>query len=344
MNLGQLPLFVLVYFPRAYSRGEVIGLSVFCDIICAVALFLFGITLLGDGLSRMAGSRMESMLRRITDTPLQGFLTGTAVTAVVQSSAAVSILAAELYQSGVLTLRRTIPVLIGANVGTTATAWLLCAARDLPYAAACSAVLAIGGIVLYLMPSRQKWGGVLLGLFLLLTGMQSVTAAVQPLLQSAVLHRLFTVVQNPLWGVLGGMLLTVLVQSSSVSVGLLQALSVGGQLRYAVAIPVVLGQNIGTSLTVFLATLGGKQRAGQAAWAHLLFNIVGTAVALFLMGTVKLFNLTTNLDESVGFVGIAAIHTAFNMVGAALLLPLNEPFAALIERLTARPQSVSANR
>lgn len=319
-------------------------MSLICDVVCAIALFIFGMTLLGDGLTRAAGGRMERALRRMTDDPWRGFLMGTAVTAVVQSSAAVSVLSAELVQSGILTLRRAIPVLIGANVGTTVTAWLLCAARDLPYMAVISTVLALIGVALYLMPSRRHWGGILLGIFLILTGMESVTSAVQPLMQTAFVYRLFAAARNPLWGMLGGILLTVLVQSSSVSVGLLQALSLSGQINYATAIPMVLGQNIGTCLTVFLVALGGKKRAGQAAWAHLLFNVIGSATTLFLLGVVKLLRFTDILAQPVDFMGIATIHTVFNLSSAAVFLPLNETFAAWTERLTARPWSESANR
>lgn len=319
-------------------------MSLLCEITCAVALFIFGISLLGDGLSRAAGGRMERALRRMTDSRLRGFLTGTAVTAVVQSSTAVSVLTAELAESGILTLRCTIPVLIGANVGTTATAWLLYAARGLPYTAVFSALLALAGVVLCFMPKRRHWGSVLLGLLILLTGMKAITAAAQPLTQTVFVRRLFAAAQHPFWSLIGGILLTVLVQSSSVSVGLLQALSVGGQVSYAMAIPVVLGENIGTCLTVFLAALGGKRRAGQAAWAHLLFNIIGAAVVLLALVIAELSGFTEMLANQAGFMGIAVIHTVFNLIGAAVFLPLNEPFAALIERLTARPWNGSASR
>lgn len=319
-------------------------MSLLCEITCAAALLIFGITLLGDGLSRAAGGRMERALQRLTDSRLRGFLTGTAITAVVQSSTAVSVLTAELAQSGLLTLRRTIPVLIGANVGTTATAWLLYAARGLPDTAVFSALLAVAGITLWFLPKRRHWGSVLLGLFLLLTGMASVTAAAQPLTQTAFVRRLLIAAQHPLWGLLGGILLTVLVQSSSVSVGLLQALSAGGRVSYAMVIPVVLGENIGTCLTVFLAALGGRRRAGQAAWAHLLFNGIGAAAVLAALLPARWTGLAEILTRPADFMGVAVVHTAFNLVGAAVFLPLNEPFAALIERLTARPWSGSASR
>ncbi len=318
-------------------------MSLICEVVCAIALFIFGMTLLGDGLTRAAGGRMERTLRRMTDNPWRGFLAGTAVTAVVQSSAAVSVLSAELVQSGILTLRRVIPVLIGANVGTTVTAWLLCAAQDLPYTTVISAVLALMGVALYLLPSRRHWGEILLGIFLILTGMEAVTSVAQPLTQTTVVCCLFAV-ENPLWGLLGGILLTVLVQSSSVSVGLLQALSLSGQISYAAAIPMVLGQNIGTCLPIFLVALGGKHHAGQAAWAHLLFNVIGSAITLFLLGVVKSFHFTDILACPADFMGVAMIHTVFNLSGAAVFLPLNETFAMWIERLTVRPWSGSANR
>lgn len=316
---------------------EVMGLSLLCRVLCAIAVFLFGITLLGDGLNRAAGGRIAPILRRVTDNRMGAFLTGAAITAVVQSSAAVGVLTAELVQSGILTLRRAIPILIGANVGTTATAWLLCVVRDLPYTAVISTVLAVVGMACYLIPIRRHWGSMILGLFLVLTGMESVTAAVEPLMRTALLHRLCAVAQQPLWGLLCGMLLTVLLQSSSVSVGLLQALAFSGQISYAMAIPVVMGQNIGTCLTVFFVSLGGKRRAGQVAWAHLLFNGISAAIIFFLIGIVKLFHFTDFLSCPVGFTGIAMLHTAFNLTGAAVFLPLSDRFASLIGRVTARP-------
>ena len=319
-------------------------MSLFCDITCAIALFIFGITLLGEGLDNLAKGTVERAVQKATGNRMRGFLTGTAVTAVVQSSAAVSVLTAELSQSGVLALRQTIPVLIGANVGTTVTAWLLCASRELPYSEMISALLGLIGTGLYLMPSRRQWGRVVLGMFLLLSGMKAVTAAVLPLTRTAWVTRLLAASQRPMWGLLSGILLTVLTQSSSVSVGLLQALSASGRLCYAAAIPMVLGQNIGTCLMVFLVALGGKHRAGQAAWAHLLFNVIGSAITLFLLGVIKLFRFTDILVHTVDFMGVAMIHTMFNLSSAAVFLPLNETFAMWIERFTVRPWSGSANR
>ena len=305
---------------------------------------MFGITLLGEGLDDLAKGTVERAVQKATGNRMRGFLTGTAVTAVVQSSAAVSVLTAEFSQSGVLALRQTIPVLIGANVGTTVTAWLLCASRELPYSEMISALLGLIGTGLYLMPSRRQWGRVVLGLFLLLSGMKAVTAAVLPLTRTAWVMRLLAASQHSMWGLLSGILLTVLTQSSSVSVGLLQALSASGRLCYAAAIPMVLGQNIGTCLTVFFASVGGKRRAGQVAWAHLLFNVGSSSVILLLLEIVKLFSFTDILRQTVGFVGIAAIHTVFNLIGAVIFLPRSDCLATVVERLTAHLPSGSANR
>lgn len=287
---------------------------------------------------------MVQTLRCMTDSRWRGFVTGTVVTATVQSSAAVSVLTAELVQSGLLTLRRAIPVLIGANVGTTVTAWLLCLAQGLPDTVTLSAVLAIVGTVLYLTPRRRHWGCVLLGLFLLLSGMDGITAAARPLMQTDWLRRLFTTVQNPLLGLSMGMLLTVLVQSSSASVGLLQALSATGQVRCATALPILLGQNIGTCLTVFFVALGGKQRAGQVAWAHLLFNVIGSTVMLLLQGAIRLSHFSYLLTQPVNSMSVAMLHTLFNLISAAIVLPCADGFARLVEEITAHPWNVSANR
>lgn len=330
-------------FFHIHPRGD--GVAI-CELICGTALFLFGVSLLGDTLEQLAGGRPERALRRMTRRRVGGFLLGCGVTAVVQSSTAVTVLTAELAESGVLSLRQCLPVLMGANVGTTATAWLLwlmhlSAWHGTP--AVPAALLALCGMVCYLSHRWKHRGALLLSLLLVFTGMETITAAAAPLASSPLTQSMLQLTGHPLLGLASGILLTVLVQSSSVSVGLLQAFSVGGGLTVAAAIPVVLGQNIGTCLTVFLAAAGGKRRAGQTAWAHLLFNAASAALVLALLGIGRLLRLPI-LQQVASFGSIGAIHTIFNLLGTAVFLPQTERLARLAERLSPETYSPSATR
>lgn len=305
-------------------------------LIGGLALFLLGISFLGEGMERLAGGRAERYLRRCTSSRGRGFLLGTAVTAVVQSSSAVTVIAVSLADSGLLTLRQVIPVVIGANVGTCATAWLLCLFQTgsgvltaLP-AALAGAV----GTGLYLFSRRRKhWGMVLLGFLLLLTGMEAMTAAAEVLAGQPGTQLLLAAAHHPLLGLLFGTVLTAFIQSSSASVGILQALSVSGQISVAMALPVILGENIGTCATAFLATLRGGRAAKQTALTHLLFNCMGTAGVFLLLMLFKK-PAAPLLERAADFESIAVIHTVFNLFSAALLLPFSDGLAKMAERLT----------
>ena len=287
-----------------------------------MVLFLFGMTLLGEHLRELSGGRAERALRRVTDSRQRGALLGFAVTAVVQSSSAVTVLAVSLADAEILTLRQIVPVIIGSNVGTTATAWLLClrtgasaSASALTVAAAC-----VGLLLNLLVPKRRAWGGLLLGLYLLLTGMERMAASAAPLAETATFHRLMVVAIHPLPAVLVGTAVTGVLQSSSAAIGLLQAFSATGTVPWSVGVPLVLGGNIGTCVTVLLASIGGGPNAKRAALAHLRFNLLGTAVLLplWLSFGVKFRN------RPIGPMEIAAVHTAFNLLSAAMLLPLSD--------------------
>ena len=300
---------------------------------CATALFLLAINLMGSGVHKAAGERLERLLERLTHGRLQGFLLGTVVTAAVQSSSAVTVLTAELTDSGLLPLRRAIPVLIGANVGTTATAWLvwLLGGKEWWAAEEVSLALLAAGAAVYLFTGKSGLSRIAWGLGLLLMAMELITAAALPLSGSAVVTRWLQICRWPLPSFLTGAVLTALVQSSSVSVGLLQAMSLGGGVSYAVAIPMILGQNIGTCITVFLAAAGGRKRPGQVAWAHLLFNVLGAAaVMLFLL----LMPNIPWLRQPIDMWGISVVHTVFNLLSAAVFLPFTDSFARLIDYLS----------
>jgi len=308
---------------RSYSpfrRGS--DMDCLWTILGGIVLFLFGMTLLGEHLRELSGGRAERALRRVTDSRGRGLLLGFAVTAVVQSSSAVTVLAVSLADAEILSLRQIVPVMIGSNVGTTATAWLLClqmgpsaAASALTVAAACV------GLLLYLLvPKCRAWGGLLLGLYLLLTGMERMAASAAPLAETETFHRLMGLAVHPLAAVLVGTTVTGVLQSSSAAIGLLQAFSATGTVPWSVGVPLVLGGNIGTCVTVLLASIGGGTNAKRAALAHLRFNLMGTAALLPLwLG----FGVTLR-NRPIGPMEIAAVHTAFNLLSASMLLPLSD--------------------
>lgn len=293
-------------------------------LLSGVVLFLFGMTLMGEHLRRLSGGRAERLVRRAADDRRTGVLLGLAVTAAVQSSSAVTVLAVSLADAGILTLRQTVPVLIGSNVGTTVTVWLTGLRAGGGESGALTVLLAGGGLLIYLLlPRRRSWGGLLLGLFLLLTGMERMTAAAAPLAEMETVRRLGGMTEHPAAAVLAGAAVTGVLQSSSAAIGILQAFSVSGTVVWGAGVPLVLGGNIGTCVTVLLASLGGGPNAKRAALAHLKFNLAGTAAVLPLWlalgGPLR--------DRPITPAEIAAVHTGFNLLSAALLLPLSDRLA-----------------
>ena len=245
-----------------------------------LALFLFGMSLMGQALERRAGGKLRSLLDRMTGKPIAGFLTGLGVTAVIQSSSATTVMVVGFVNSGLMTLRQSISVIMGANVGTTVTAWLLSLGDidgtsvlvRLLKPTSFTPILAVIGIVLYLFckSSRKKDSGViLLGFATLMFGMETMSGAVSGLRNDPVFVNLFLAFKNPLLGVVAGAALTGIIQSSSASVGILQALSATGAVSYAAAIPIIMGQNIGTTVTALLSSIGTNKNARRAAVVHL---------------------------------------------------------------------------
>lgn len=293
-----------------------------------VVLFLFGMTLLGEYLRQIGGGRTERMLRRVTDRRGRGFLLGFAMTAVVQSSSAVTVLAVSLADTGILSLRQIVPVMIGSNVGTTSTAWLLCFRTDTSAAQGLTVAAACIGLLLYLLvPRRRIWGGLLLGLFLLLSGMEQMAVSAAPLTETEMFRRLTEMTNRPLSALLAGIVFTGVLQSSSAAIGLLQAFSTAGAVSWGMGVPLVLGGNIGTCVTVLLASIGCGTIAKRAALAHLRFNLLGTAALLPLW---LCFGAPLR-DRPINPMGIAAVHTAFNLLSAALFLPLSEHLTGFIQ-------------
>jgi len=305
-----------------------------------LALFLFGMDAMGNALEKQAGGKLQGILGRLTDNPLKGFLLGMAVTAVIQSSSATTVMVVGFVNSGIMKLHQGIGIIIGSNVGTTITAWLLSLTgiqgdsffMKLMKPSNFSPVLAFIGIVLYMFCKSDKKKGVgtiLLGFAILMTGMDTMSGAVKPLANEPWFTDLFLAFSNPVLGILAGAVLTAIIQSSSASVGILQALSLTGAVPVATALPIIMGQNIGTCATALISSVGTNKDARRVAIVHLYFNIIG--VALFSLGFYGL-NALIGFEFAKGpanAFNIAVIHTTFNITASLVLLPL----AGVLEKL-----------
>ena len=308
-----------------------------------LCLFLFGMTLMGQALERRAGGRLRSLLGKMTTGRLAGFFTGLGVTAVIQSSSATTVMVVGFVNSGLMTLRQAINVIMGANVGTTVTAWLLSLGGIsgdsiwvwLLKPTSFTPVLALAGIIFFMFCKDNKkkdTGTVLLGFATLMFGMETMSSAVGGLADVPAFRQLFIAFQNPVLGLLAGAVLTAVIQSSSASVGILQALAVTGQVSYGAAIPIIMGQNIGTCVTALLSSVGANKNAKRAAFVHLSFNVIGSAVLLAAYSIVRAILAPAILGEAATLPGIAVIHTAFNLLCVAILMPM----APLLEKLALR--------
>ena len=308
-----------------------------------LCLFLFGMNIMGESLERAAGNSLRTLLGKLTTNRMLGFLTGLAVTAVIQSSSATTVMVVGFVNSGLLTLGQAINVIMGANVGTTVTSWILSLGGiesgnffvQMLKPTSFTPILALIGIVYYMFikdTSKKDVGMILLGFATLMFGMDTMSDAVSGLRHVPEFQQLFLLFTNPVLGVLAGALLTAVIQSSSASVGILQALSSTGSVTYAAAIPIIMGQNIGTCVTAMLSSVGTTKNAKRAAFVHLLFNIIGTVVCLVLfMAARALFNPAI-LGEGATHFGIAICHTIFNIACTALLLPSG----SLLEKLVCK--------
>jgi len=308
-----------------------------------LSLFLFGMNLMGNSLEKCAGSSLKVLLSKLTSRKILGFLTGLGVTAVIQSSSATTVMVVGFVNSGLLSLRQAIGVIMGANVGTTVTAWILSLTGldgesffiRLLEPTSFSPVLALIGVGLTMMAKSERKkdvGMILLGFAVLMFGMDTMSGAVAGLQDVPEFQSIFLMFTNPVLGVLAGAILTAIIQSSSASVGILQALSATGQVTYGAAIPIIMGQNIGTCVTAMISSVGANKNAKRAAVVHLLFNIIGTCVWLsvfYLINAVVHFDFVGN---SIDQLGIAVVHTTFNVLCTALLFP----FSGLLEKLACR--------
>lgn len=300
-----------------------------------LALFLFGMNQMSQSLEKLAGSKMETILNRLTDNRMKGLALGFGITAVIQSSSAVTVMLVGLVNSGILNISNTVGVIMGSNIGTTVTAWLMSLigisgenffVRILT-PSAFSPILAFIGIILIMAGRTSKKrdiGGILMGFAILMFAMQTMSGAMIPLADSPKFMTLMTVFKNPILGVLVGLAITAVIQSSSASVGMLQALSLTGHVTYAVAIPIIMGQNIGTCVTAIISSIGVNKNAKRVAFIHILFNIIGTTVFLFIFYGLSSFITFSFMNDAAGPVEIAIFHSIFNITTTAILLPFSK--------------------
>ncbi len=309
-------------------------------LIGGLCLFLFGMDVMGNALERRAGGKLRSILGKLTQNKATGFLTGLGVTSVIQSSSATTVMVVGFVNSGLMTLRQAISVIMGANIGTTVTAWVLSLGGiegdnifvQLLKPTSFTPVLALIGIILSMFlkgDAKKDTGTILLGFATLMFGMDTMSGAVEGLKDVPEFAELFILFTNPVLGVLAGAILTAIIQSSSASVGVLQALSVTGKVTFGSAIPIIMGQNIGTCITAILSSVGTNKNAKRAALVHLSFNVIGTVILLTVFCIIKSLVHIPLLNESASHMGIAVAHSAFNVLCTCILLPMS----GLLEKL-----------
>lgn len=312
----------------------------FISLFGGLALFLFGMNTMSGNLEKTAGGKLEKILRVMTDKPIKALLLGAAITATIQSSSAVTVMLVGLVNSGIMQLSQAVGVIMGSNVGTTATAWILSLTGidsdnvfiNLLKPTALSAIVAFIGILMTMISKKNRTkdiGGICLGFAILMFGMEMMSDAMDPLAEMDGFRNLMVMFENPILGVLLGVVMTAVVQSSSATVGILQALSLTGAISYGMAIPIIMGQNIGTCVTALLSSIGVSKNAKRVAAVHVYFNLIGTIFWLALFYIVNMFVDFAFVDSAIEPAGIAVIHSIFNVATTVLLFP----FSKLLEML-----------
>lgn len=307
----------------------------FFTLFGGLAFFLYGMNVMSGGLEKVAGGKLESTLKKMTSNPYKSFLLGASITVAIQSSSAMTVMLVGLVNSGIMTLGQTIGVIMGSNIGTTLTAWILSLTGiqsdnifvNLLKPEAFSPVVAFIGIVLIMLSGTSKKkdiGKIMVGFSVLMYGMQLMSDAVSPLADSPAFAGLLTAFTNPVLGVVVGAVFTGIIQSSAASVGILQALSLTGSISYAMAIPIIMGQNIGTCVTALISSIGVNKNAKRVSVVHISFNLIGTIVLLVIFYTANAFLDFSFTNDSINPVGIAFVHSVFNIVTTALLLPFTK--------------------
>ena len=304
-------------------------------LFCGLALFLYGMDVMGDALKKSAGNKLKTILAKMTSNPVSGFFLGLGVTAVIQSSSATTVMVVGFVNSGTMTLLQSVGVIMGANVGTAVTAWLTALSSIGTGESALAwiqwlkpdswmPILAVIGICLIMFSKRGKKkdvGAILLGFSVLMVGMELMSGSVSGLKGDPSFQSILTMFENPLLGVLAGLVLTVIVQSSSASVGILQSLTITGAITYGAAIPIVMGQNIGTCVTALISSIGANKNGKRAAIIHLYFNIIGVVVWLSLYYIINSIFSIIPADASINAWGIAGVHTVFKILSVIAIAP-----------------------
>jgi len=319
------------------------SISNIISLLGGVALFLFGMSLMGDGLKKVAGNKLEIILYRLSNTPLKGILLGTGVTAVIQSSSATSVMVVGFVNSGMMKLRQAVSVILGALVGTSVTGWIICLSSiegkgwvSLLSSSTIAATVAIIGIVLRMFckkVSKKHIGDILLGFSVLMFGMQAMSGAVSPLKDSEEFISILVSFSNPFLGILVGAVFTAILQSSSAAVGILQALSVTGAVTFSTAFPLILGIAIGSSFPVLLSSLGARVDGRRTAWAYLIIELIGAILFSVVFYTLDAFMDFTIKTMVMDTVSIAMLNSVFRAINSAILLPFLTPLTNLLVRV-----------
>ena len=310
------------------------------SLIGGLALFLYGMNVMGDGLTKVSGGKLEKILEKLTSNPIKAVLLGAGVTAVIQSSSATTVMVVGFVNSGIMKLSQAVGIIMGANVGTTITSWILSLSGiesssffiQMLKPTSFSPILAIIGLLLMMSSKNDKHkdvGSILLGFAVLMFGMNAMSAAVEPLKDVPQFTHLLTMFTNPILGMLAGLILTAIIQSSSASVGILQALCSTGAVSFGCAIPIIMGQNIGTCVTAIISSIGASKNAKRTALVHLYFNIIGTALFMIVFYSINAFVHFNFLGDAATPAGIAVVHSVFNIAATLVLLP----FAKVLEKL-----------
>jgi len=305
------------------------------ELLGGLAIFLFGMQVMGDGLEKRGGGKLKSILESMTSNRLKGVLLGLGVTAIIQSSSATTVMVVGFVNSGIMKLGQAISVIMGANIGTTVTAWLLSLSGiegdniilRLLKPSSFSPVLAVIGIIFMMFlknPKKKDTGAILVGFAVLMTGMDIMSGSVAGLKDNASFTQILTLFNNPLFGVLAGAILTAIIQSSSASVGILQALSSTGQITFGSAVPIIMGQNIGTCITAILSAIGANKNARRVSVVHLSFNIIGTICFMILFYLLHWIIDFSFIDDAVNAASIAVVHSIFNIFATCIMFPFTK--------------------
>ena len=310
------------------------------SMIGGLALFLYGMDTMGDGLEKLSGGRLERLLEKLTSNPIKAVLLGCGVTALIQSSSATTVMVVGFVNSGIMKLQQAVGIIMGANVGTTITSWMLSLTGlegsnflvKMLKPSSFAPILAVIGIIfiMFLKDEKKKnVGSILLGFTILMTGMDTMSAAVKPLANVPEFTSLFTMFSNPILGLIAGAVLTAVIQSSSASVGILQALSATGAITFGSALPIIMGQNIGTCVTAMISSVGASKNARRTALVHLYFNVIGTVIFMVLFYVVNSVVQFAFMNGPATAFNIAIIHTIFNVFATLILLPFSKQLVKL---------------